>query len=64
MTRNQYKKVIENQIKKINERIDYKIVNGIAYSNDSRRHKALLDKFRRQYETPSFFGKLLSFVHI
>lgn len=46
MTRSQYKKTIRQQLRDLNERIDYKILNGMRYVEDSRRHKELRRKMQ------------------
>ena len=38
---------INKEINKINEEIDMKIIQGLAYRAESRRHKILLEKLRR-----------------
>lgn len=48
MSKNQYINSLELQIKALNERIDAKIVKGMAYREESRRHKMLLQKLREQ----------------
>lgn len=58
MTPNQYKNMIEKEIQKVNERIDYKIVHGMRYSDESRKHKLLLQKISR-YRTENIFSRLL-----
>ncbi len=61
MTRYQYTKKIENEIKKINERIDYKILRGEQYLEDSKRHKVLLSKIRQQRKAGIFVNLIPSF---
>ena len=48
MTRTQYAKVIERELQALNERIDLKILRGERYTEESRLHKALLQKIRKQ----------------
>lgn len=48
MTRHQYTKNIQQELRALNERIDYKILRGQRYSDESRRHKALLRQIARQ----------------
>ncbi len=35
----------------LNERIDYKILNGISYAEDSRRHRELRQMIKKQGST-------------
>lgn len=48
MTRQQYTKNIYQELRALNERIDYKILRGQRYTDESRRHKALLRQIRAQ----------------
>ncbi len=48
MTPQQYKKVLATEIKKVNQRIDLKILRGERYNDDSRRHRELLRKLSHQ----------------
>jgi hypothetical protein len=54
MTPQQYKKVLAAEIRKINQRIDLKILRGERYSDDSRRHRELLKKLQRQHKKEGF----------
>lgn len=38
----QYKNSIEREIARINDRIDIKIVKGLSYAKEARRHRKLL----------------------
>lgn len=62
MTRNQYVKSIEFEIRKLNKRIDEKILHGQNYFFESLRHRFLINQLRKhQNKTlltklfPSFF---------
>ena len=44
MSSNTFKKAIERELQKLNEEIDNKIVKGISYVKESRRHKTLLNQ--------------------
>lgn len=39
--------VINKEIKHLNSKIDRKIVKGISYERDARRHRELVHKLRR-----------------
>ncbi len=63
MTPQQYKKVLSAEIKKINQKIDLKILRGERYQEDSRRHRELLRKLARQRKR-GFLDKLLPSLSI
>ena len=42
MSSHTFKKTIESELRKLNEEIDIKIVRGLSYMKESRRHKFLL----------------------
>lgn len=60
MSKYQLKKTIEKEIKDLNWRIDMKIVRGISYRNEARRHKLLLMQLNRlaQAKSYNFLGKM------
>ncbi len=47
MSKYQLKKTIEREIKDLNWKIDMKIVRGLSYREEARRHKLLLMQLRR-----------------
>lgn len=47
MTKHKTIITINKEINKINEEIDMKILQGLAYRVEARRHKILLEKLRR-----------------
>ncbi len=47
MTKQQTITTINKEINKINTEIDLKIIQGLAYRAEARRHKMLLLKLRR-----------------
>ncbi len=62
MTRNQYIRSLESEIKRLNRRIDQKILRGENYFFDSIRHKFLLKQWKKHQGSgiltklfPSFF---------
>ncbi len=57
MTRNQYLKSLEAEIKKLNRRIDDKIMNGQNYFFESLRHRFLLNQLRK-HQSRSFLDRL------
>jgi hypothetical protein len=44
MTQYKYAKEVEREIKRINEIIDFKILHGFGYKEDTRVHKKLLSQ--------------------
>ena len=54
MSRNQYITSLENQLAKLNEKIDAKIMRGLEYRAESRQHKLLLQKLRGQKKSSLF----------
>ena len=58
MSQKQYLKMLEREIQKINQEIDFKILRGENYSKEARDHKLLLKKVR--YNTRKSFFKSLS----
>ena len=60
MSQTQYLKMLEKEIQKINKRIDFKILQGQAYSKEARDHKLLLQKVR--YHTKRSFAERM--IHL
>lgn len=61
MTRTQYTKAIERELARLNERIDTKILSGLQYAAESKKHKQLLQQIRSQNSTSIFSRLLLTF---
>lgn len=57
MTRSQYVSRLEKQLKQLNEVIDFKIMHGMRYSIESRKHRMILQKIREQRRS-QIFGRL------
>lgn len=62
MTRQQYTKKIQHQLQVLNEQIDYKILRGQRYVEESRRHKELLRQVARQTKSSLFSRLFASFA--
>ncbi len=60
MTRSQSVKAIEQEIKKLNQRIDLKIIHGQRYASESKMHKMLLDRIKKMRKR-SFFDRVVAF---
>ncbi|MBP6904544.1 MAG: hypothetical protein KBB91_00620 [Candidatus Pacebacteria bacterium] len=58
MTQNQYKKNIAHQLRILNERIDYKILHGQRYSEESRQHRELRRQMLKQSKR-GFFSRMI-----
>ncbi len=61
MTQRRYKNSIERELQKLNDRIDSKIISGINYSDDARRHR-MLRGLMKTTRKRSFFGRIFSLV--
>ena len=57
MKQQEYMKIIETELQRINKIIDQKIISGQEYSREARDHKLLLRKVR-QNRTSGFFSRL------
>lgn len=57
-------KIIRSELQTLNERIDEKILRGLSYAREARRHKFLLSRLydlKRRSEN-SWFNKSFGFV--
>jgi len=61
MTKHKTIITINKEINKINEEIDMKIIQGLAYRAEARRHKMLLSKLRSEVR-PSWQYRLSRMV--
>ncbi len=62
MTQIQYAFAIDQELRKLNEKIDLKIVYGESYASEARRHKMLLDQARKlkRKKLNRFMSKIIS----
>ncbi len=58
MKHQEYIKLIEKELQRINKVIDYKIIHGEEYWREARDHKLLLRKIRQNTKS-NFFNRLL-----
>jgi hypothetical protein len=61
MSKHKYVKEMERELQRINEVIDFKILHGMAYREETRMHKKLLNQIssiRRQKRSFNLFGIL------
>ena len=64
MKQQEYLKILEKEIQKINKVIDQKIINGEQYFREARDHKLLIRKVRQNTRTPfmnKFFPSIFQF---
>jgi hypothetical protein len=59
MSKSQHKKAIEWEIERLNNLIDQKIVKGLDYKKEAKRHISLLKELNRCSSTWNF-GKIFS----
>lgn len=62
MSGHTYKKTIESELRKLNEAIDLKIIKGVSYVKESRRHKFLLRQLKGFALPSSWFQKSFNLV--
>ncbi len=58
MKHQEYLKIIEKELQRINKVIDYKIIHGLEYTQEARDHKLLLKKIRQNTRS-TFFNRLM-----
>jgi len=55
MSQHQYVKHINKELRRINEIIDFKILHGLSYREETRKHKELLNQMNMfKVKKPSF----------
>ena len=66
-------KRIQNQIDRLNDEIDYKIIKGLSYKALSKKHRALIEELsylkRKVYNSQKsksvgFFGRLAQYASV
>ena len=62
MSSHTFKKAIERELQRLNEEIDNKIVKGLSYINESRRHKTLLKQLDSFKQKSSLMQKSFNLV--
>lgn len=55
---------IENEIAKLNEEIDMRIMKGISYRNLSLRHKVLMTQLRAVKRSPSMMTRFTQYASV
>jgi hypothetical protein len=61
MSKQQYLRNVENELAILNQTIDRKILAGLGYDNEARRHKRLVG-LTRELRKRSVLGQLLAFA--
>ena len=63
MSKQKLEKTVRKELELLNNQIDEKIIKGMSYAKEAKRHKFLLNSLynlRRERSTFSWFGKALS----
>ncbi|MBI2482509.1 MAG: hypothetical protein HYV76_03040 [Candidatus Vogelbacteria bacterium] len=47
MSKQQFKSALQDELNKLNDQIDWKIMHRLSYACDARRHKQLTSELRR-----------------
>jgi hypothetical protein len=64
MSKKQYSRSVDQELKHINEIIDFKILHGVGYYGEARRHRQLLIQSARinKKKGRGIWNTLLSFM--
>lgn len=60
MSATQYQKVLEQEIAKLNRKIDLLILKGQSYMAEAKRHRELLAQLKQVKRPTSIFGRFFS----
>ena len=63
MSKNELKKTVESEIKRLNKIIDRKIIKGESYRTEAKRHLVLL-KWLQKSVTGWNFSRAMSYVSL
>jgi hypothetical protein len=63
MSKQKLVSTISRELQAINEQIDWKIIKGISYKRDARRHKLLLTMLQDVRHVPEHRTGMFSFLH-
>lgn len=64
MSHEQYIKILRQELQKVNEEIDFKIIRGEMYASQAHKHRMLIERMRKHARKSfgdRFFGSLTSF---
>ena len=67
MSHEQYLKILREELQKVNQEIDLKIIQGEMYTGEAKKHRMLLNRMRK-HAKKSFLNKMFSnfsgmFIH-
>ena len=62
MSKHQTIKTILHELDKLNQEIDIRIIRGVSYIREARRHKFLMAQLKRLSPQRTMFGSF-SFMH-
>lgn len=63
MTQHQYQHRLESELDSLNSLIDEKIIRGLSYRSEAKRHKMLIKQARQMRRRP-LFSRVLSYVSL
>lgn len=61
MTKTQYLHIVEKEITHLNDRIDRRIISGLGYDSEARRHKRLVG-LTKELRRKNLFGRIWGMV--
>lgn len=66
MSKQKLEKTVRKELEVLNEKIDIKIIKGLPYKSEARRHKFLLSRLsgEKLAVQSSWFGRSLGFVSL
>ena len=62
MTKQSLEKALRRELEILNLRIDEKIIRGLSYAKEARRHKYVLSSIRNIRQGSSWFNSPFSFI--
>lgn len=63
MSKHRTVKILRAELERVNQEIDMRIIRGVSYAREARRHKFLLSQLRRLAPRQfTWFGRSMSFV--
>ncbi len=57
MSKYRLSRILQSEINKLNETIDLKIIRGLSYRSEARRHKFLMKQFEELKRQESFHAR-------
>ncbi len=62
MSKQNVEKALKKELKVINEIIDSRIIRGLSYSKEARRHKEILNSLANMKRNGAWFSRSFSLV--